>query len=165
MTDLPRLSHAALEDPGKSHPGAQLDCVACFNELSTAPSTVQDPYDPARPHLMLPPGRTVPINPAPPSSVDPRTCAYCGTQDRNCTFCKHRPPVAPTHPDVPSEHVTWSRATPAGPASFGGQWMAGCSCGWRKGGTYYGSGGEAESEAGQLARRRADEHLEQEGER
>jgi len=27
------------------------------------------------------------------SSCDPRTCAYCGRQDRACTFCKHRPPV------------------------------------------------------------------------
>lgn len=31
------------------------------------------------------------------SSCDPQTCAYCGTQDRNCTFCKDRPPVI--HPE------------------------------------------------------------------
>lgn len=27
------------------------------------------------------------------SSCDPDTCAYCGSQDRRCTFCRHRPPA------------------------------------------------------------------------
>lgn len=47
---------------GARHPGDELDCTTC-RDILTQPSAVQDPYDPARPHLMLPPGRTVPLDP------------------------------------------------------------------------------------------------------
>lgn len=132
-----RITHVALGDPGgPSHPGDEFDCPQCRAALLEAFRTPADryreyfgsqPIDPgSRPHLMLPPGRTVAI--------------------------------PPTEPDEPSNHVTWGQAVPNGPGVPGGRWEAGCSCGWRKGGTYA-RDGVGESVAGRLAQTWAAQHL------
>lgn len=88
MTDKP-LSHPSLEDSSRVHSGSQLDCQFCFAALPTAPSAVQEPYGPGLPHLMLPPGRTVPLRPdaghVVESFIVPHDSQPGGTWTASCT--------------------------------------------------------------------------------
>jgi hypothetical protein len=146
-----RITHVALGDPeGPAHTGYEADCGLCrvaLLEAFRAPADV--PVQNARkaaearhpsgggPHLMLPPGRTVPLYPE-TGSVYPD------------------PDWLDQDPDL-SVHTTKHGIVNSteGP---GGTWWADCSCGWEARGAFARDTGAAP--AARLARIKADHHRE-----
>jgi hypothetical protein len=115
--------------------GDYLSCAVCrvlLLEAFRAPADV-----PRRPHLTVPPGRTVPLYPE-TGSVYP-----------DPDWIDQEPVIA--------EHTTGYGATPSD-ESAGGLWWARCSCGWEANGGYARTTGAPMAE--RLARLKANQHRE-----